>query len=472
MPISTSPLGCKPFSSTRQFSSAEGINKTSTRTNKTRRFPKKTAFLLATIGALSVYFALNSTDEDGNPRNLLLEWAVGKPLNKRSFVPFTIISRDQISPTSFIITVKPKYARDSTTEFRESWYAAFLPTFMKELHSNRSVLEQAWEYGLWAVEFKQPQLQVAREYTPLPSAYEEQEHDLEQGYLRFLIRKMDGGEVSTYLSGLRVGDDVELRGPHLGFDLHARLGGSDKVVFLAGGTGIAPALQVVRALLDRKAETALKHPSVSIIWANRKRADCEGCDGLSALLQLGGKGGQQQHANNAVLSLLDEARVRHGDSLKYACTVDEEGSFITARAITDLTSSPNNPSFFSSFWGASPKETSSNQSQAENSDTCPYHSPSRLVFTGSNDDGITAASNYTAAITNNDNNTTKCQCHTEGEGGKNLLMISGPDGFISTFAGPKLWANRKELQGPLRGVVGGEMKKNPDFWKNWLVLKL
>ena len=47
--------------------------------------------------------------------------------------------------------------------------------------------------------------------------------------------------------------------------------------------------------------------------------------------------GQQQHKTNAVLSLLEEARARHGANFKYACTVDEEGSFITARAIIDAT---------------------------------------------------------------------------------------------------------------------------------------
>lgn len=345
------------------------------------------------------------------------------------------------------------------------------------------------------MEFKQPQLQVAREYTPLPSPYGDEARDLEKGYLRFLIRKMDGGEVSTYLSGLSVGDDVELRGPHLGFDVRSRLGTAEKVAFLTGGTGIAPALQIVRLLLDgrsgdRDVEGKGK-PEVSIIWANRHRADCEGCDGLSQLFRkVNVERGQEHSSGNAVLSLLAEAQARHGEKLRYACTVDEEGSFITSKAIADVTGLSSGPSprtngsgggLFSSVWPTKPivpavQPTSSSPAEE---DTCPYHSAKRLITTdGGEDSLISKPSPLPSSLPHpSDHNqdaqeTSKCQCRPNG-GGKNLLIVSGPDGFISTFVGPKLWANRKELQGPVRGVVGGELrKKDPEFWKDWLVLKM
>ncbi len=79
-----------------------------------------------------------------------------------------------------------------------------------------------------------------------------EERDLDQGLLRFLIRTVDGGEVSHYLARLGLGDTVELRGPHLGFDVPLRMGNAGQLVFLAGGTGIAPALQAIRAVLDRQ----------------------------------------------------------------------------------------------------------------------------------------------------------------------------------------------------------------------------
>ncbi|KAG5287963.1 cytochrome c mitochondrial import factor (Cyc2) [Histoplasma ohiense] len=38
-------------------------------------------------------------------------------------------------------------------------------------------------------------------------------------------------------------------------------------------------------------------------------------------------------------------------------------------------------------------------------------------------------------------------------GGTKLILISGPDGFISYLAGPKMWSGGKEIQGPLQGLI-------------------
>src|SRR5699024_7358108 len=37
--------------------------------------------------------------------------------------------------------------------------------------------------------------------------------------------------------------------------------------------------------------------------------------------------------------------------------------------------------------------------------------------------------------------------------GKKLIIISGPEGFVNYFAGPKIWDQGKQAQGPLRGVL-------------------
>ena len=41
----------------------------------------------------------------------------------------------------------------------------------------------------------------------------------------------------------------------------------------------------------------------------------------------------------------------------------------------------------------------------------------------------------------------------EYERGKKLLFVSGPEGFINHWAGPKQWVNGREVQGPLGGVL-------------------
>jgi hypothetical protein len=40
-----------------------------------------------------------------------------------------------------------------------------------------------------------------------------------------------------------------------------------------------------------------------------------------------------------------------------------------------------------------------------------------------------------------------------GQRNRNMILISGPEGFISYMAGPKQWAQGMELQGPLQGII-------------------
>jgi hypothetical protein len=55
---------------------------------------------------------------------------------------------------------------------------------------------------------------------------------------------------------------------------------------------------------------------------------------------------------------------------------------------------------------------------------------------------------------------------SHGPPGGKMILVSGPEGFISYMAGPKLWAQGMELQGPLNGVI-----KELDL-KDWAVWKL
>ncbi|KAL2025111.1 hypothetical protein VTK56DRAFT_113 [Thermocarpiscus australiensis] len=340
---------------------------------------------------------------------------------------------------------------------------------------------------MWSVEIKQPQLQVSREYTPLPAgsasaqegaAEEEDVEDLAAAgpRLRLLIRRMDGGEVSGYLASLRVGDTVEVRGPHLGFDVCRRIGGElrsrreggggggeqggaeKKVVFLAGGTGIAPALQAARALLGRGGAPDVE---MEIVWANRRREDCVGCDG--GRREEGGEKG-------AVVALLDEMRRRYGGRLRYACTVDEEGSFIDAGTITRATglSASAGPMAGLGWWPFGGSRNMMNTAESRPaatiiSDTCPYHSAKALVLSDGKDAPATSDGE-------------QCQCKdSDGKqvtSGKNLLMVSGPDGFIARYVGAKVWGAGKERQGPVKGIVGELKRKYPSLADDWLVLKL
>ncbi|KAK0626502.1 Sucrase/ferredoxin-like-domain-containing protein [Immersiella caudata] len=365
-------------------------------------------------------------------------------LDEKRFVPFVITHKEKVSNSAFILTVAPRGFKEQEDEDSGT---------DRPSHQNRDLLERAWNHGLWSVEIKQPQIQVSRDYTPLPPASSEVEDtELRHSKLRFLIRKIDGGEVSTYLSRLQVGDTVELRGPHLGFDVRARLGTADSLVFLAGGTGIAPALQAARALLNDRTPSPSK-PSVSILWANRHRDDCPATPSPQQDATR-----TPRDAPNAMTSLLCQLKSRYGNRLTYASTVDDEGTFISDRDVliaaqkshrklsndTTLTRTPSS--------SLSPAAT-----------PCTYHSASALPSSPGHD----------ATLEKN----TPCGCIDANgsplqNSGKNLLVVSGPEGFINHFAGPKLWAQGTELQGPLGGVAARLWASNPKLWENWLVLKL
>ncbi|KAF1979216.1 hypothetical protein BU23DRAFT_523850 [Bimuria novae-zelandiae CBS 107.79] len=264
-------------------------------------------------------------------------------------------------------------------------------------------VKEAWKRGVWSIEAKQPQLQIARAYTPLPNEAEDEEgHEL-----RFLIRQETGGEVSTYLHRLPEGATIELRGPHVEHELPQDV---REVIFLAGGTGIAPAMQVAQALGQRPG------CKMHLLWANRRREECKG--GISdepiaepaaerpswwRSLSGSGQGDPQE------VPVQDRAVVRKGlivqelDALKKRNQAATQGLSIQ------------------------------------------YYVDEEKTFIKPGD--------------------VAKRLHTENEGLR-LILISGPDGFIDYWAGKKLWVDGREVQGPLGGMLS-----KMDL-KNWKVVKL
>lgn len=131
--------------------------------------------------------------------------------------------------------------------------------------------------------------------------------------------------MSNYLARLPEGENVDLRGPHLGVDLTGEI---KEVIFLAGGTGIAPAMQVIYTLLARRREEN-KGLKIRIVWANRKKEDSV-------------RGGRQDHdtgTGGSVVAELNALQRRFSDLLKVEYLVDEEGLFIDEKKIFALTRS-------------------------------------------------------------------------------------------------------------------------------------
>jgi cytochrome-b5 reductase len=99
-----------------------------------------------------------------------------------------------------------------------------------------------------------------RSYTPISS-------DGNRGYFDLLIKSYPTGRISKHFSELGVGDSVSVRGPKGAMvytpNLVKRFG------MIAGGTGITPMLQIIRAIVrNRPRNGGTDTTEVDLIFAN------------------------------------------------------------------------------------------------------------------------------------------------------------------------------------------------------------
>ncbi|KAL3455697.1 homoaconitase [Aspergillus heterothallicus] len=295
-------------------------------------------------------------------------------LSPARFTSYCLVSREPISSTGSLFTLKP----------------------LKLDGSNLKVYEDAWKTGVWSVMFKQPQLQIGRDYTPLPPTSSEEDAD---ECLRFFIRKDPFGEVSRYLHSLKIGASIEVRGPRVECEIPLD---TQTILFIAGGTGIAPALQAGHTLLRRTDEN--NRPRVHILWATRQREDCRGghndhttiasnrwswlprvfTSKPTAAAAAPTESMSDVSGTSAVVKELNALKAQYPGQVTVEYFVDEESTFIAKKSILDFTNS--------------------------------------VVF-------------------------------SPDKRNNNMILVSGPEGFISYMAGPKQWAQGMELQGPLQGLI-------------------
>ncbi|KAG4259559.1 hypothetical protein FPRO04_03291 [Fusarium proliferatum] len=338
-------------------------------------------------------------------------------LNEITFVPYGITTREAISPTSFVITAVPRTPNPSLPYLTPS--------------------DNRWSYPLWSVEFKQPEVQISRHYTPLPPLSTEDPTD---GSLRFYIRTVGDGEMSNYLGRRQVGEDVFLRGPHVGFELAERLGEHSRLVFLAGGTGVVPGIQAAKAVLEASEES-----SVDLLWAVRKREEVQKS---APPRQSSWKFWQEKKPTplgievenpSPVTKRLQDLKMTYGDRLRIQVVVDEEGTRFQDKDIRDaIAASPETVASFNAG--------------------CRFHDQSMHV--------------YASEFALSDGPGCVCKSSEGTTPGKNLFIVSGPDGFIEYYAGPKIWLGGQQTQGPISGVAGYLQKQNPLLARDWLVLKM
>ena len=302
---------------------------------------------LSSAGVVTIFSLYGLYETNASAKNV-------QTLRPDAFTQFTLVSREPISSTSSVFTLRPTAPGQ-----------------------NAKVYEEAWAKGVWSVQVKQPQLQIARSYTPIP--YVDTAEANEPSDLKFLIRKDPKGEVSGYLHRIPIGAQIELRGPHLEYAIPDDVG---EVLFLAGGTGIAPALQVVHTLLESRSSSAAKLPTIRIMWANRRQEDALALP-------------NNPQTPSAQALEIPSLRTKHQAELSFQYFIDEQQTFITEATLMSLLSNSGQ--------------------QGEVAD-------------------------------------------------RKLILVSGPDGFVNYYAGPKVWKGGSELQGPLGGVL---KKLKLDGWEVW-----
>lgn len=150
--------------------------------------------------------------------------------------------------------------------------------------------------------------------------------------------------MSGYLQTLNVGAEIGLRGPHLEYELPKEVLGVNRVVFLAAGTGIAPAMQLIHTLLERRDQGT----EMRIIWANRRREDCVG--GLPAApLDLKTRWskpslGKTHKADSKIVQELEDLKEKYPGRLSIDYLVDEEGHFLDQKRIVTTVDSEDSKS--------------------------------------------------------------------------------------------------------------------------------
>ncbi|QIW98538.1 hypothetical protein AMS68_004056 [Peltaster fructicola] len=101
---------------------------------------------------------------------------------------------------------------------------------------------------------------VVRSYTPISN-----NRDL--GRLDLIIRVYPQGQLGNYLKNLNIGDEAEIRGPKGA--MKYRKGLCKEIGMVAGGTGITPMYQLIRAICEDPTDQT----KVSLIYGNRSEGD-------------------------------------------------------------------------------------------------------------------------------------------------------------------------------------------------------
>ncbi|KAK0546917.1 NADH-cytochrome b5 reductase [Tilletia horrida] len=101
---------------------------------------------------------------------------------------------------------------------------------------------------------------VSRSYTPTSS-------DDDIGHFDLVIKSYPNGKLSKHFSELQIGDSISVKGPK--GQMRYSPGLAREIGMIAGGTGLTPVLQIIRAVLKNPKDRT----KLSLIYANVEESD-------------------------------------------------------------------------------------------------------------------------------------------------------------------------------------------------------
>eukprot|EP00535_Pseudo-nitzschia_heimii_P002684 CAMPEP_0197181276 /NCGR_PEP_ID=MMETSP1423-20130617/5614_1 /TAXON_ID=476441 /ORGANISM="Pseudo-nitzschia heimii, Strain UNC1101" /LENGTH=312 /DNA_ID=CAMNT_0042631503 /DNA_START=371 /DNA_END=1309 /DNA_ORIENTATION=+ len=130
---------------------------------------------------------------------------------------------------------------------------------------------------------------AVEEHKALSKSYSPVSHPNQEGYFDLIVKSYpyhEGGGVGKYLCDMDVGSSIsaQLKGERVMHGSSAVLDrGWKHVGLVAGGTGIAPLLQIARILLEGGGGSK---PSVHLLFVNHSREDILGREAIEALAKV------------------------------------------------------------------------------------------------------------------------------------------------------------------------------------------
>lgn len=175
--------------------------------SKSRSLVLTGSLLAASVGLGLYAFNVFSGDNKG---------AASGPLSDLKFTPLKIVSSVPASENAKLITLN-------------------VP---EHLMPDDSALAPVFSFYI-----KDSDIQVQRPYTPLDGIDD-------NGNVTFWIKRYEDGEVSRWLHGKHVGDELEVRGPVRTVDF--KDGDYDEVIMVSGGTGVTPFVQLLNHIFAER----------------------------------------------------------------------------------------------------------------------------------------------------------------------------------------------------------------------------